>query len=320
MSHPRRYLSVYWFSLFSLVLIDEHAIYSAKENTNRQSLLRRCFKKFFLINIGVLLLLTGNAQFYYTDIVLTARNTEQQKLYRDNGVKHVNLISYEADGERSENFTCNVTLDAGYKKATTTTQSAASGASVLTTVYGTDGKIAASTDSSAENVNKYSYSYNANGTLATATSLSVNATGKDRQSETHVWQYNSNGKPVKMIWIKNGADTSVVQFTLDEKLNVIEEEIFSKGVSKEKVYYYYDEQNRLTDIVRYNNRLNKLLPDNIFEYSDDGKLYQMLSLQNGGNDYLIWRYEYNDAGLKARELCYNKQKKLLGRIEYGYQQ
>ncbi|MGN6437957.1 MAG: hypothetical protein ACTHMM_15565 [Agriterribacter sp.] len=318
MSHPRRYLSVDRF--FSApALHDKQEQHVTKENPNNQQLLQRCIKKLCLLNIGVLLLLTGNAQFYYTDIVLTARNSEQQKLYKESQVKNVHLVSYEADGERSEDFTCEVTTNAAYNKTVTNTRSAASGASILTAFYQPDGKLSSSTDSTAENINRYSYSYNSNGLLAVATSISQNATGKDKQLETHVWEYNNNGKPVKMLWIKNGRDTAVVQFKLDEKLNVVEEETFSKGISKEKVYYYYDEQNRLTDIVRYNNRLKKLLPDNIFEYSDDGRLYQMLSLQNGGNDYLIWRYEYNEAGLKTRELCYNKQKKLLGRIEYGYE-
>lgn len=43
----------------------------------------------------------------------------------------------------------------------------------------------------------------------------------------------------------------------------------------------------------------------------------MISVQSG-NDYLIWKYEYNDKGLRIRELCYNKQKQLPGRIEYQY--
>lgn len=274
-------------------------------------------KKFCLINIGVLLFLTGNAQFYYTDIVLTGRNMDQLNLYKSNKVKQIKLLSYEASGEPSENFICEVSLDTRYNKIITFTQSPAGGSSLLTVFYLSDGKLARSVDSSSENVNTYTYTYNENGKLAVANSVSATVKGKDQQSETHVWIYNSNYQPQKMLWIKNGNDTSIVQFKTDEAGNVIEEELFYKGISKDVVYYYYDNENRLTDIVRYNDRLKKLIPDNVFEYNDGGKVSQMLSVQNG-SDYLIWRYEYDTKGLKTRELCYNKQKKLVGRIEYQY--
>lgn len=275
------------------------------------------FKKFCLINIGVFLLLTGNAQFYYTDIVLTSRNTEQLNLYKTNGVKQIKLLSYEASGEASEDFACQVMLDARYTKVITNTQSPAGGNSWLTVYYLPDGKIARSIDSSSGNVNTYTYTYNENGKVSVLNSVSATVKGKDLQKETHVWVYNNNYQPQKMLWIKNGIDTSIVALKTDEAGNVTEEEIFYKGISKGAVYYYYDNNNRITDIVRYNERLKKLMPDNVFEYNDQGFLSQMLSIQNGA-DYLIWKYEYNDQKLKTRELCYNKQKKLVGRIEYQY--
>jgi hypothetical protein len=44
----------------------------------------------------------------------------------------------------------------------------------------------------------------------------------------------------------------------------------------------------------------------------------MIAVQQGGSDYLTWRYEYAENGLKTRELCLNKQKSLVGKIEYQY--
>ena len=282
-----------------------------------RSIGRIVFNRLCLINIGVLSLLTGNAQFYYTDIVLASRNTEQLKLYKANQVREIKLISYEATGERSENFAGEVSVDAAYSKTTTYTSAPASGASWLTTFYLPDGKPVKSVDSSAENVHTSTYTYNENGMLTSAHSISATAKGKDQQSESHIWLYDAHNKPQKMLWIKNGNDTSIVQFKTDETGNVTEEEVFYKGSSKNTTYYYYDKENRMTDIVRYNDRLKKLMPDNIFEYNDRGGISQMISVQNG-SDYLIWKYEYNDKGLRIRELCYNKQKQLLGRIEYQY--
>ncbi|MBX3254581.1 MAG: hypothetical protein KF862_10615 [Chitinophagaceae bacterium] len=275
-------------------------------------------KRLALLNIAVLWLLTGNAQFYYTDILLTGRNAEQWKRYKANRVKHIRLFSYEASGEPSEQFTGEVTVSAGFSKITTVTGSPSAGASWLTAFYLPDGKLSKSVDSSLETVSTSTYTYNAGGMLAEARSVSATVKGKDQQAESHIWIYNGDHQPQKMLWIKNGTDTSIVQFKTDERGNVIEEQTFSKGIPKNIVYYYYDDENRLTDIVRYNDRLKKLMPDNIFEYNGTGQVSQMLSIQNG-NDYLIWRYEYDNRELKIRELCYNKQKRLLGKIEYQYE-
>ena len=100
---------------------------------------------------------------------------------------------------------------------------------------------------------------------------------------------------------------------------MIDEESFWHGASRDKIYYYYDSSNRLTDVVRYNDRAKKLLPDYIFEYDGNNQLTQMINVQQGSSDYLTWRYNYNEKGLKIRELCYDKQKQLLGRIEYEYE-
>ena len=45
----------------------------------------------------------------------------------------------------------------------------------------------------------------------------------------------------------------------------------------------------------------------------------MVNVQGGGIDYLTWQYTYNEKGLKAKETCSNKQKQLIGRVEYQYE-
>jgi len=84
------------------------------------------------------------------------------------------------------------------------------------------------------------------------------------------------------------------------------------------IYYYYDADNRLTDIVRYNQRAKRLLPDNIFEYGTGETLTSMLVVPDGSNDYQKWIYEYNEKGLKVKESAFNKRREFVGRIEYQY--
>ena len=105
---------------------------------------------------------------------------------------------------------------------------------------------------------------------------------------------------------------------LDENGNVIEEEAFKQGVSEGKVYYYYDDKHRLTDVVRYNVKARRLLPDYIFEYEDD-ELSTMTLVPEGSDDYQKWYYTYDEKGLKQADFCYNKKNVLLGKIEYKYQ-
>ena len=62
----------------------------------------------------------------------------------------------------------------------------------------------------------------------------------------------------------------------------------------------------------------RLLPDDIFAYAEDGKMTSLLSVQEGAASYQRWIYNYNDKGLRIRETCYGKERDMLGHIEYQY--
>ncbi|HTN06950.1 hypothetical protein [Agriterribacter sp.] len=271
-----------------------------------------------LLHAAILFFQQSVAQYYYHDIVLAAQNQQQQQLYKKNRVAQVKLLSYEANGQPAENFICEVTPNNNYTQIRTLTKTDLTGTSSLTAFYNANGQLYRSTDSSNESVNKYEYSYDIAGRLLIAGNTSEGFTSKIQQKETHEWKYNNDGCPETMFRIKNTTDTTIVKFVCDGQGNVTEEESWWHNVSKEKIYYYFDALNRLTDVVRYHTRLARLLPDYMFEYNEKGQLAQMIAVQQGGSDYLVWRYEYAESGLKTRELCLNKQKKLVGKMEYQY--
>ena len=122
-----------------------------------------------------------------------------------------------------------------------------------------------------------------------------------------------------MLRIKNGRDTSFVHFKLDDKNNITEEQSTRNGIKSDPVYYYYDAQNRLTDIVRYSAKARRLLPEYMFEYSAANQVIQKITVPSNNSEYLIWRYQYDANGLKIKEAIYTKQKQLTGKIEYVYQ-
>jgi hypothetical protein len=261
----------------------------------------------------------AEAQYYYRDLLSIAQNYQQHQVLKANKVTHVTLQSFEANGEPTENFSCEQILNNSFTQVKTISNSQLSGKSTFTNYYNSAGQLYRSVDSSNESISMYVYQYDSIGRLVQIVNT-ANAYGdKTKSTETHYWIYDSLGKPTKMTRIKDNSDTSQVKFRKDSKGNIIEEESFRNEVSQEKVYYYYDSLNRLTDIVRYNDKAKKLLPDYLFDYSNTNQLNQMITVQNSGIDYLTWRYDYDEKGLKTRERCFNKQKQLVGRIEYKYE-
>ncbi len=43
----------------------------------------------------------------------------------------------------------------------------------------------------------------------------------------------------------------------------------------------------------------------------------MTTTEEGGSYYYIWKYTY-DNGLRLKEKCFSKEKRLMGTIEYEY--
>jgi len=77
-------------------------------------------------------------------------------------------------------------------------------------------------------------------------------------------------------------------------------------------------KNRLTDIVHFNQVARRLLPDYMYEYNATNLPRQMISTEEAGSNYFIWKYTYNDKNLRETEKCFSKEKRLLGTIEYEY--
>ena len=120
--------------------------------------------------------------------------------------------------------------------------------------------------------------------------------------------------PVKMTRIKNSGDSTSFIFFKDENNNISIEKNTKTG---DTYYYYYDGKNRITDVVRLNKFNQKMLPDYIFEYNNAGLVTQMTTTEEGGSYYYIWKYTYEN-GLRTREKCFSKEKRLMGTIEYEY--
>jgi len=276
----------------------------------------------FMKNILLPLLLfvgfTGSAQYYYKDVVGTKESAQIISAYQNNNVKRVLVNSYDAQNTKVDDLFVEQIYNSSLRMLKTVTRSAGTDASVLSSFADEAGRVIKTVDSTGNMSSTTTYKYNADGSLASLKSVSNDTSRQLNEVEEHLWYY-QDGKIDRMLRIKNGIDTTYVQFKLDANGNVIEEQSTRKGVRSEPVYYYYDAANRLTDIVRYNNKARRLLPEYMFEYSPQNQVIQRITVPANSDDYLIWRYQYDAGGLKIREAVYNKAKELNGKIEYQYQ-
>ena len=276
-----------------------------------------------LLIVSLLLIVlsqAGTAQFYYKDLIVPRQNTAQWKLYKENRVRSVRLSSFERDGQPTEGFLGDQDVAGDFSTITTHTKFAATGnpESWIIASYSPQGLPTRTVDTSDTYRSISDYTYDANGRIGSITNTSIETDNHLKEVEQHIWQYDGQGRPSGLLKIKNGNDTTIVRLVADEKGNIAEERARRNHTDLPVIYYYYDADNRLTDIVRYNVKAQRLLPNNIFEYESGDRLASMLVVPESSNDYQKWIYGYNEKGLKIKESCFNKRNELLGKIEYQY--
>ena len=261
----------------------------------------------------------ANSQYYYKDIVAAADITRQMKTYITNNVKKVTATGVTPAGIAAKDFdeTQEVLANGTIWKITTRNNQTISS---LRHTFNGAGQLVSTIDSAAGVRSVTTYTYDAGGKINSISNVATDAdsSGDFSQTEVHTYSY-KDGRLDKMWRTINGRDSLEVRFVADEAGNVTEERNFKTRVLSDPIYYYYDGKNRLTDIVRFNYKANRLLPDFLFEYDENDRVIQKITTTSGFNlGYLIWRYLYNENGLKTKEALFNKDKQLQGRIDYSY--
>ena len=273
--------------------------------------------KSILLLTCLFIFLSASSQYYYNDIIGTKESAGLITSYRNNKVHNITLRTYTINNTPLDNFSIQQEFIPAKQALRTITKTDYTSPSYLTSYIDAAGHVIKTTDSSNGVVNTSVYTYTANGNLSSiyiTAGDSLSAT----QTDEHLWQYNAQQKISRMLRIKNGRDTATVTFKLDAAGNVIEEQEKRRAATDEPFYYYYDAANRLTDIVRYNAKARKLLPEYMFEYSEAGQVIQRITVPQNSSQYLIWRYAYDSKGLKTKEVIFNKEKEQTGKVEYEY--
>lgn len=267
---------------------------------------------FIILNIH-----SADAQYYYKDIVSSRLAGIDMATYKANKVRTVKLKSFEDDGSISDGFFGERRISKDYRKSELFVRSNVSGTSLLTTLYNPKGQVSHSTDSSDIATTRTTYYYDDQDRIKKITT-SLRSSDDDFLNEIfeeHIYIYEDEFLPAKMIRVKNRYDSITILFLHDENNNISLEKDTRTG---SKYYYYYDEKSRLTDIAHSNEFKPRLLADYLFEYNPAGLMTQMTTTEEGGNNYYyIWKYTYVE-GMRTIEKLYSKEKRLMGSIQYEY--
>ena len=261
---------------------------------------------------------TANAQYFYKDIWINQQQIKEFAILKNENIRTVAVKSFEDDGEPSEDFFCERKIDKNFTKSETVTRSIITQQSLLASYYNEKGWIMKTVDSTQTSLARVEYNYDNKGRITMVTNFVKANDENGGITETHQYVYNAAGKPEKMIRRKNNVEISTVNFTTDDKGNIIDEEEIKRGVKGKKYLYYYDDKNRLTDVVHYNERAKRLLPDYMYEYNQLGQIKQMTSTEDNISNYYVWKYTYNDRRLRESEKCFSKERRLLGSVQYEY--
>jgi hypothetical protein len=259
--------------------------------------------------LGVLLFSFGQqagAQFYYKDIVINKQLMAEMALLKAQKIRTVKVNSFDREDEPSAGFFCEKKIKRDYSQMEMVSRSYATSESVLLSYFNDKGQLTQTTDSTDIAVGYTLYGYDAQGNLSSIQSGSRSSDDDFTvdASETHLYYYNANNQPIQLVKVKNNKDSVTINFVLDEKGNVVEEQ---NTRTNQSYYYYYDAKNRLTDVVYYNSSLRKLLPVLMFEYNTLNEITQMITAEEGSLFYYTWKYTYEN-GLRIRERCYYNQK------------
>jgi len=256
-------------------------------------------------------------QYYFNDLMANIQTHKQYKLLRALKVKKIIATVQESTNSTPETLLTEELSTDGKRIIIYT--SLQNGKTSRTTTHYEMGKLKKSESNNKGVESTTLYSYNVAGLPTLIQSTTKDTFLSSLTGEAHQYFYKQDGSPDYAYIIRNQSDTVRVNFTTDNQKSVLEETWTRRNKEIEKYYYYYNDKQQLTDIVRFNSKSNKMLPDFVYTYNEAGNVIQMMQVPRSGNNYITWKYNYNEKGLKTSENCFNKEKQLLGTVGYSYE-
>ena len=155
------------------------------------------------------------SQYYYKDMVVPNQSTKQWQALKANNIKFVKLASFEADNQPSDDFSVEQRISNNFGRIITSSKTIQNGTSQFISTYDPAGQLIMTVDTGEDFQSTTTYQYQS-AKLFSITNNSSSA-GQVNTTEVHQWFYDANGRPAKMLRIRNGSDTATFTFVLDEK-------------------------------------------------------------------------------------------------------
>lgn len=257
-------------------------------------------------------------QYYINDLVGLNQSQEKYQLMRKNKIKTIIGKSLEADGSDSPGFSLVQELQTDGKKMITSITNSNTNAEKITNIYELS-KLKRTIVNRSSIETKTDFNYNEKGQLNKIVSTAIDSSQKIPVAEIHIWNYHPNNSPKSMLKFGDGIDTIKVDFLLDSSGIVLEEYWHKKEKLIETYYYYYNDKQQLTDIVRFNKKANKLLPDFVYEYNTVNQITNMIQVGFDGKSIVHWNYTYHSNGLRESETAKDKEKNIIGKINFSFE-
>jgi hypothetical protein len=272
---------------------------------------------FILVLIILLGVGSSYAQYYHKDIWSNLQSAKELALLKKENLHVVTIKSFEEDGSPSPGFYCERRIDKNYQKSEMFSKSNITSEALTIAYYTPGGQLLENIDSNATSTNHTRFEYE-NGKIKRLVFTTRANDDSSGLQESHDYEYDASGKLKKMTRKKMNVVYSTVNFKTDDKGNVLSETEYINGKKGREFYYYYDDKNRLTDVVHEDPFARKPLPNYMYDYNALSQVQEMINTEEGNNNYYLWQYTYNANGLKTSEKCVSKEKRLLGSVEYRY--
>ncbi len=263
--------------------------------------------------------LSSQSQYLFQEIMSLQQATQERKTYADKNIKKIKVKSFEEDGSVSKRFFCEKKFSKNHSEYKLYTRTGVGDKSLMTGFFDGNGMLIKTIDSSETLVKICSILYD---NQKRVSETKTNSRSKDEDfvielTELHSYAYeNDNSLNPSHMWkIKQGKDSTQILFQTDENGNIAIEKNARTGA---KYFYYYDTQNKITDIVHQSEYKTNLIPDYIFEYDALGQLIRTTTAASTVREMTNWLYDYKD-GLKVLEVIKSGMGERLGRFEYEYE-
>jgi hypothetical protein len=135
------------------------------------NMMKKAILYFLLVFTSVMV----NAQFYYSDIIVTKAANQRHQLNRQNKVKSIKFASFDAENQPIEGFVSTQNFSRDFLEVNTATTTTLTGPTLSTSWFNNKDQLIKTLDTSDGSKTQTTYQYNSSDQLSTVNSVTTSA-------------------------------------------------------------------------------------------------------------------------------------------------